>query len=173
MSGVCDTPFYENLLVDFHNKLENEYMKLLLMMILTVAVYQSVNAASLSAIKADKTCYAYALTQEQMEVPFNAFCFDSEKVYFYDKFALYSQAPVKKASKTEKIVKIYKTLPTQGLEPKTTEENLYGIYSLFILTEKGTVIYMDKYNYETEGQFSLGNTQYQYKKQYDLEYDAK
>jgi hypothetical protein len=148
-------------------------MKSLVMLTLILTIYQTAKAAAMSAIKTDKTCYSYAINQEQLEIPFDAFCFDSTKVYFYNKFALYAQNPIKTANKTEVIAKIYKTLPTEGVEPSANTENPYGIYSLLILTEKGTVIYMDKYNYETEGEFSFGNSKYQYKKNYELEYSGK
>jgi hypothetical protein len=146
-------------------------MKSLLALVLILMTDSALNAAEMSAIKADKTCYAYAQTQEKLKVPFDAFCFDSKNLYFYNKFALRTASKVKTPNRTEAIAKIYKSLATEGVEPDPNTANPSEIYALFILSEAGSVIFMNHYNYDSNGEFSFGNTRYQYQRYYDLEYD--
>lgn len=145
-------------------------MKKLLVIILTLVVYQSIEATELAANKVEKTCYGYDTSHSQWEKPSFSFCFNNNEVYFYDKYSLYSRHPTNTPLRTEKIVKLFRTLPTEGIEPVMTLDNQDSIFSLFILTEKGTIIYMDRYNDAEKGEFSIGNVRYQYLRNYDLDY---
>jgi hypothetical protein len=156
-------------------------MKSLVLAVLLIMANEITNAADLIPIKSDKTCFTYAVSRKQLEVPFNAFCFDSKKLYIYDKFSLRGADTLKSPTRTESIVKIYKNLPTEGVEPELNAADLEAGAALFILTDKGSMIFINKYNFESEGELSFfdptnksnESAKYQYDRYFDLDYISK
>jgi hypothetical protein len=127
------------------------------------------NAAAVSAIKSDKICWAYAIGQEQLKVPFNAFCWNQKtnEVYFYDKFSLRAKEPAKTPTRVEAVMQFHKLLETDLSQSEMAYP--YEIDALFILTDKNSMIYINKYNYDFEGELHIGNTKYQYQRYQEIE----
>lgn len=139
-----------------------------LLLILTGLTMQA-KAAEASAVKTDKTCWAFASSKEQLKVPFSAFCYNQLKneVYFYDKFALRTAAQKKNPTRVENVSRWNAQLVTQLSEEEMSYP--YEINSLFILTTKGTMIFIDKYNYDFEGELVINGNKYQYERYEDIE----